>query len=55
MSAFSSMEKKQRLPKEMRPFFKGDRAICLRQALADIFRLSDIDGQLEIDAHLVIS
>ena len=39
----------QRLPQEMRPFFKGDRAICLRRALADIFTLTDTDGELDID------
>ena len=42
--------KQQRLPKEMRPAFKGDRPVCLRRALVNIFRLTDIDGQLDIDA-----
>ena len=27
-----------------RPFLKGDRAVCLRKALVDIFPLTDIDG-----------
>ena len=47
--------KNQRLPKEMRPFFKGDRAVCLRKALTDIFRLSNVDGLLYILFSLVIS
>ena len=50
MSAFSSMGSNRGLPKEMRPFFKGDRPVCLRKALVNIFRLTDIDGQLDIDA-----
>ena len=39
----------QRLPKEMRPFFKGDKAVCLRRTLADIFTLTDTDGDKIID------
>ena len=31
----------ERLPKEMRPFFKGGRTVCLRKALTEIFTLSD--------------
>ena len=37
--------KGERLPKEMRPFFKGGRAVCLRKALTEIFTLSDHDGK----------
>ena len=33
----------------MRPFFKGDRAVCLRRALTDIFTLTDTDGEINID------
>ena len=35
----------ERLPKEMRPFFKGGRAVCLRKALTVIFTLSYHDGK----------
>ena len=34
----------QRLPKEMRPYFKGNSAMCLRKALIKIFTLTDTDG-----------
>lgn len=36
--------KNQRLPKEMRPFFKTDSALCQRRALTEIFTLHDTDG-----------
>ena len=36
--------KNQRLPKEMRPFFKADSAHCQRRALTEIFTLRDTDG-----------
>ena len=38
--------KNQRLPKEMRPFFKADSAFCQRRALTQIFTLHDTDGDM---------
>ena len=38
--------KNQRLPKEMRPFFKTDSSACQRRALTEIFTLHDTDGSI---------
>ena len=45
----------QRLAPEMRPFFKGDKAVCLRRALTNIFTLTDTDGELVIDTTYISS
>ena len=39
-------QKNQRLPKEMRPFFKAGSVSCQRKALTKIFSLSDTDGDI---------
>ena len=47
--------KSQRLPKEMRPFFKADSAHCQRRALTEIFTLHDTDGGIVFLQKILIS